>query len=148
MNEPDRLNERALRRLDELQLEVVRLDLLRSQDDRYELVVEQLLVRGIAAIERVARQLCEVRGASPEQLSDVVVDASVRLQLRLTRPVALPSVGTLAAQLASECVNALEIAPHERPRLADRAPRLRAVDARLGDALRSGRLKPKGGRDS
>jgi hypothetical protein len=148
MNEPDRLSESALRQLDDLQLEAVRLDLLRSDDERYELVVEHLLLRGIATIERVASQLCELRGASAEQLSDAVVDASLRLQLRLLRPVPLPSIDTLAAQLAGECVRALQIVPAERPRLAARPPRLRAMETQLGDALRSGRLKPKGGQDS
>lgn len=148
MNEPDRLTERDLRRLDDLQLEAVRLDLLRSGDERYELVVEQLLVRAITTIERTARELCELRSASAEQLSSAVVDATVRLQLRLCRPVPLPSVATIAAQLAAECVRALEVTPAERPRLAARPPRLRAIDTQLGDALRSGRLKPKGGTDS
>ena len=72
----------------------------------------------------------------------------MRLQLRLCRPVPLTGVATMAAQLAAECVSALEITPAERPRLAARPPRLRAIDAQLGDALRSGRLKPKGGTDS
>lgn len=148
MTEPHRLSERALRRLDELQLETVRLDLLRSGDERYELVVEQLLLRAISTIERTARELCELRGASAEQRSNAVVDATVRLQLRLCRPVPLPSVSALASQLAAECVRALQITPVERPRLAARPPRLRAVETQLGEALRSGRLKPKGGTDS
>ena len=65
MTEPDRLSERALRRLDDLQLEAVRLDLLRSGDERYELVVEQLLLRAITTIERTARELCELPARAP-----------------------------------------------------------------------------------
>ena len=148
MNNPGRLDERALRRLDELQLEAVRLDLLRSGDERYERVVEHLLVRGIAQIECVARELCKLRGLSADQLQAAVVDASVRLQLRLTREGPLPSIGTLSAQLAGECVAAREPAPAARPRLASRPPRLRAVETQLADALRSGRIKPQGGSDS
>jgi hypothetical protein len=145
MTNPYRLDERALRRMDDLQLEAVRLDLLRSSDERYEQVCEQLLVRGIGHVERVSRELCDLRGLSAEQHQAVVIDASVRLQLRLTREKPLASIATLAAQLTADCVAARTRTSQTRPRLAARAPRLRAVNTQLGDALRSGRLKPKGG---
>lgn len=148
MNDPNRLDETALRRLDDLQLESVRYDLLRSGDERYEQVAEHLLVRGIAAIERIARELCELRGATAEQLRRAVVDASVRLQLRLTRTEKQPSIETLAAQLASECVAALAPAPEQQPRLAARPPQLRAIETQLADALREGRIERRGGSDS
>lgn len=148
MNDPNRLDETALRRLDDLQLESVRHYLLRAGDERYERVAEHLLVRGIAAIERIARELCELRGANAEQLRRAVVDASVRLQLRLTRLEKLPSVETIAAQLASECVAALAPASEQRPRLAPRPPRLRTIETQLSDALREGRIERKGGSDS
>ena len=148
MNDPDRLDEAALRRLDDLQLESVRYDLLRSGDERYERVVEHLLVRGIAAIERIARELCQLRGGSADQLRTAVVDASVRLQLRLTREEKLPSIDTLAGQLASECVAALGPASDQRPRLASRPPQLRTIETQLADALREGRIERKGGTDS
>lgn len=148
MTNPHRLDEHALRCLDDLQLEAVRLDLLRSGDERYEQVCELLLVRGIAHIERISRELCDLRGLTAEQHRAVVVDASVRLQLRLTRETPLQSVTTLAAQLAAECIAARRLASEVRPRLAPRAPKLRAVEAQLTEALRSGRLKPKGGPNS
>lgn len=148
MNNPDPLNETALRGLDDLQLESVRYDLLCLGDERYERVVEHLLVRGVAAIERIARELCEMRGATADQLRNAVVDASVRLQLRLAREELLPCVETLAAQLASECVGALAPASEQRPRLASRPPRLRAIETQLADALREGRIERKGGSDS
>lgn len=148
MNDPNRLDDAALRRLDQLQLESVRYYLLRSGDKRYEYVVEHLLVRGIATIERIARELCAMRGATPEQLRTAVVDASVRLQLRLTREEKLPSVDTLAAQLASECVAVLAQASGRRPRLASQPPQLRAIETALGEALREGRIERKGGRES
>ena len=148
MNHPDPLDESVLRRLDSLQLESVRYDLLRSGDERYERVVEHLLVRGIAAIEPVARELCALRSATGEQLRSVVVDASVRLQLRLTREEKLPSVEALGAQFASECVTALGPTREERPRLASRPPQLRTIESQLSDALREGRIERKGGSDS
>lgn len=148
MNNPDRLNEAALRRLDNLQLESVRYDLLRTGDERYERVVEHLLVRGITAIERITRQLCELHGASLDQARDAVVDASVRLQLRLTRDQRLPSVEMLAAQFAQDCVGALRTTPDERPRLAVRPPQLQTVETALSDALRAGRIARRGGSDS
>lgn len=148
MNDPDRLDDTALRRLDDLQLESVRYYLLRAGDERYERVAEHLLVRGIAAIEGIARELCELRGANAEQLRRVVVDASLRLQLRLTRLEKLPSVETVAAQLASECVAALAPASEQPPRLASRPPGLRTIEGQLSDALREGRIDRKGGSDS
>lgn len=148
MNDPDRLNEAVLRGFDDLQLESVRYDLLRSGDERYERVVEHLLVRGVAAIERVARELCDLRGGTADQLRNAVVDASVRLQLRLTRQELLPSVEMLGAQLASACVAALVGQSEQRPRLASRQPRLRAIEAQLADALRDGRIERMRGSDS
>lgn len=148
MNDPNRLDEAALRRFDDLQLESVRYYLLRTGDQRYQHAAEHLLVRGIAAIERIARELCEMRGIGAEQLSKAVVDASVRLQLRLTREEKLPSIKTLAARFASQSVDALAPVPEDRPRLASRPPRLRTIETRLGDALNDGRIERTGGNDS
>ena len=151
MTNPHRLDERALRRLDDLQLEAVRLDLLRAGDERYEQVCELLLVRGIAHIELLSRELCGLHGLPASAHQAVVVDASLRLQLRLTRAAPLASIAALATQLAGECVAArtqVLQAPEARPRLAACAPQLRAVPVQIADALRSGRLKPKGGPNS
>jgi hypothetical protein len=148
MNDPYGLDDTALRRLGDLQLESVRYDLLRAGDSRYERVAEHLLVRGISVIEQVARELCDLRGLTDEQAQRAVVDASVRLQLRLTRSELLPSVEMLAARLASECIAALTPTTARRPRLAPRPPQLRTIEMQLSDALREGRIKRKGGRDS
>jgi hypothetical protein len=145
MSDTDRLDETALRSLDDLQLESLRLHLLRSGDERCECVVAHLLVRGIAAIERVARELCLLRGATAAQLRTAVIDASVRLQLRLTRSERLPSVDTLGALLAGECVAALGPASEQRPRLASRPPQLRAVATQRSGALRGGPIEREGG---
>lgn len=148
MNERDRLDDRWLRALDDVQLEGLRYDLLRSGDDRFAQAVEHLLVRGVAAIERIARELCELRGLDAGQHAQATVDASVRLQVRLAREDKLQSIMALAGQLARQCVDALDPAPAERPRLASRPPRLRTVEDELGDALTDGRLKRRGGTDS
>ncbi len=147
MNEHDRLNERWLRRLDDLQLEGLRYYLLRSGDERGEQAAEHLLTRGIAHIERVVAELGGVRGLRAEQITAATVDASVRLQLRLGREEKLPAVETLAGRLARECVEPLAPAASEPPRLTARPPGLRVEDA-LGEALADGRLKPNKGTDS
>ncbi len=148
MNDPDRLDEAALRRLNDMQLESLRYRLLSEGDVRYEHAAEHLLVRGIAAVERVARELCEMRGVGREQLTKAVVDASLRLQMRLAREEKLPSVESLAGQLATQCVDALGPEPTQPPRLASRPPQLRSIETQLGDALRDGRVRRKGGTDS
>jgi len=147
-NRPDRLDEAALRGLDDLALEGLRFDLLRDDDVRYEHVVEHLLARGIRAIERLASELGQLRGLGAEQHARVVVDASVRLQLRLARVERLPSVETLAGQLTVACCDAVSPAPFERPRLAARRPQLRTIESEIGDAVREGRLKPNRGEQS
>jgi hypothetical protein len=148
MNERDRLDERWLRGLDDVQLEGLRLDLLRSGDGRGEHVVEHLLVRAVAHIERVVAELGALRGLDADALAAATVDASVRLQLRLTREEKLPSVEILAGRFARESVEAIEPQSPEPPRLANRPPRLRTIDGALGDALADGRLAPNPGRDS
>lgn len=148
MNYPDRLDEAALRRLDDMQLESLRYRLLSEGDVRYEHAVEHLLVRGIAAIERIARELCELRGVGREQLTKVVVDATLRLHMCLSREEKLPSVEILAGQFATRCVDALAPAPIQPPRLASRPPQLRSIETQLGDALRDKRVRRKGGTDS
>jgi len=148
MNDPDRLDEAALRRLDDIQLESLRYRLLSEGDVRYEHVVEHLLVRGIGAIERIAAELCDVRGIGAEQREKAVIDASLRLQLRLAREERLPSLETLASQFATQCIDALGPAPDQPPRLASRPPQLRSIETQLGEALHDGRLRRKGGKDS
>lgn len=151
MNDPyrnDRLDEAALRRLDDLQLETLRFQLLDDGDVRYEHVVEHLLVRGIARIERLAAELGDLRQLGPDQVRDVVIDASVRLQLRLGRHERLPTIETLASDLTVDCLNAVSPEPAERPRLAPRRPQLRTIETQIGDAVRDGRITPNRGDQS
>jgi hypothetical protein len=148
MNDPhhnDRLDEAALRRLDDLQLETLRFQLLDGDDIRYEQVVEHLLVRGIARIERITAELGDLRQLGRDQLRDVVIDASVRLLLRLGRHERLPTIETLASDLTVDCLNAVSPKPAVRPRLAPRRPQLRTMETQIGDAARDGRITPNRG---
>lgn len=148
MNDRDRLNERWLRGLDDVQLEGLRLDLLRAGDRRAEHVVEHLLVRAIAHVDRVVAQLGALRGLDSGALQAATVDASVRLQLRLTREEKLPTIEVLAGRLARASVESIELGVPGPPRLAAKAPRLRTVEGALGDAIADGRLKPNKGMNS
>ncbi len=148
MNDRDRLDERWLRSLDDLQLEGVRYDLLRSGDRRAEHVAEHLLVRGLGHIERLVSELGTPRGLSAVQLRDATIDASVRLQLRLSRTEKLPAIEILAGRLAHASVQGFEPAEPALPRLVARAPRLRTIQGALSDSLLRGRLKPNQGSDS
>lgn len=145
MNDRDRLDERWLRSLDDLQLEGLRYDLLRCGDERYERAAEHLLVRGMAHIDRICGQLCELRGLDSGAHKEATVSASLSLQVRLTRAEPLQAVEVLAGRMARESVDAL--APYEPkpPRLVARPPRLRTIEGALSDALRSGRLRRRGG---
>lgn len=148
MNDHDRLDERWLRGLDDVQLEGLRYYLLRSGDVRGEQAAEHLLVRGIAHSERVVAELGALRGLDAEQITAATVDASVRLQMRLGREQKLPAVEVLAGRLARECVEPMAPASPTPPRLTARPPRLRAVEDALSEALADGRLKPNKGTNS
>lgn len=148
MNERDRLDDRWLRALDDVQLEGLRYDLLRSGDVRGEQAAEHLLVRGVAHVDRVVAELGTVRGLDADQIIAAAVDASVRLQLRLAREEKLPAIEILAGRFARESVEAIEPALPAPPRLAARPPRLRTVEGALGEALSDGRVKPNKGTNS
>jgi hypothetical protein len=148
MNDRDRLDERWLRGLDDVQLEGLRYDLLRSGDVRFEHAAEHLLVRGIAHVERVASELSALAGLDADQITAATVDASVQLQMRLAREEKLPAVEVLAGRLARERVEAMAPAPPTPPRMTARPPRLRTVEGALGQALADGRLKPNKGTNS
>ncbi len=145
MNDRDTLNERWLRSLDDIQLEGLRYSLLRSDDERYERAAEHLLVRGMAHIDRVCAELCELRGLDSGAHTKATVSASLRLQLRLAREETLPAIEVLAGRMARESVNVLAPSEPALPRLATRPPRLRTIEGALSDALRSGRLRRRGG---
>jgi hypothetical protein len=140
-------DEFALRRLDDLALEEVRVQMVADEDGRLDMVIRELVLRAVRTIESVCRTRGADRGLSREQVLKVVDDASVRLLLRLRRPDRQPAVSAMAAEIAADCVNAQEPAAPAPPRLAPRRPQLRVAD-QLGDALKRGRLRRNDWRNS
>jgi len=148
MNEFDELDDAQMAGLDDLQLEVTRLWMVRSEDRRLELALRHLVLRGLPVIARVSADLGAGRGLTQEQRAAAAEDAGVRLTLRLGRAEPLPSVGSLAAQLAADCIAAQSSAPESAPKLVSRRPQLRVVNDELGKALREGRLRRNNGQSS
>jgi hypothetical protein len=140
-------DELALRRLDDLALEEVRVQMVASDDSRLDIIIRELVLRAVRTIESVCRTRGDDRGLSREQVLKAIDDASVRLLLRLTRPDRQPAVSAVAAELAATCVDAQAPAATVPPRLAPRRPELRIAD-QLGAALKSGRLRQNDWRNS
>ncbi len=155
----------SLRRLDERALELRRFEFVLNLDDRREMVIDEMLRRGIDVIASEARRLGTSAGLSREQIVVAAEAASVMLQLRLSRPGTLRALSTEARELAAEAVEAR--APedqgpaelvHRRPDLRLVTPPLdvsddaeaetkpgqppRTVNERLTDALRRREIKP------
>ena len=139
--------ELALRRLDDLALEAVRVQMVGYGDGRLDLVIRELVMRAVRVIESVCRTRGNERGLSRDQILKSVDDASVRLLLRLKRPDHQAPVTAVAAEIAAACVHAQQPAAPAPPRLASRRPELRVADE-LGDALSDGRLRRNDWRNS
>src|SRR4051794_20135160 len=137
----------ALRRLDDLALEEVRVQMVADSDSRLDLVIRELVLRAVRTIESVCRTRGDDRGLSREQVLKAIDDASVRVLLRLERPDRQPAVSAVAAEIAADCVSAQEPAAPAPPRLAPRRAQLRVAD-QLGDALKRGQLRRNDWRNS
>lgn len=148
MNEFDELDDAQMAGLDDLQLEVTRLFMVRSADSRLELVLRHLVLRGLAAITRVCDDAAAAHGLTGEQRAAAIEDASVRLTLRLRRAESLPSVGALAAHLAADCIAVQHPETETAPKLVARRPQLRVVNDELGKALHEGRIRRNDGQSS
>jgi hypothetical protein len=140
MHDFDSNDERALRQLDDDQLEAIRIDMLADGDPRLESVVGMLAFRAVLVIERVSRKRGEERGLSRQQILRGIEDACYRLMLRLQRPDRQPAISSIAAEIATACADAQEPQPASPPMLAPRQPELR-VAKRLGDALDHGQIR-------
>lgn len=143
----DRNHERALHRLDDLALEEIRVSMLADGDERVDVIIRELALRAVAAIESVCRTRGSHRGLPAAQIERSIDDATARLLLRLGRPERQPPVTALAAQLAAACVEAQTPAPPTPPRLASRRPELRLADP-VEDALARGRVRRNDWRNS
>lgn len=143
----DRHDDHAFRRLDDLQLEILRAEMIADGDERLEVVIRSLVLRAVSVIEKVCHARGTARGLSRDQILKSIDDASVRLLLRLQRPDRQPAITAVAAEIAAACVDAQEPQPAATPRLAPRRPELRLAQG-LGDALKEGRLRPNNWRSS
>jgi hypothetical protein len=143
----ERHDEPALRRLDDLALEEVRVRMVADGDGRLDFVIRELVLRAVRAIESVCRTRGRDCDLSREQVLTAIDDASVRLLLRLKRPDRQPAVTAVAAEIAAACVDAQTRERSASPRLAPRRPRLRVAE-QLGDALERGRLRRNDWRNS
>lgn len=127
MNERDRLTDSALRHMDNVHLEVERLAALRRGDELFELILRQLVLRGMVYIERVSRRRGKRLGLSPRQIGLAIEDAGAQLPLRLARNDMLPTVEAIAARLAGEAIARQHARPLTAPQLVDARPHLRLV---------------------
>jgi hypothetical protein len=143
----DRHDELAIRHLDDVALEEVRLQMVADRDSRLDVVIRELVLRAVRVIESVCRTQGEGRGLSRQQILKSIEDASARLLLRLARHDRQPAVTAVAAEIAGECVAAQAPETPAPPRLATRQPRLRVVE-QLGEALKRGRVRRNNWRNS
>lgn len=143
----DPRDELALRRLDDLALEEVRVQMIADRGARLDVVIRELVLRAVRVIESICRTQGTERDLSNEQILKAIEDATARLLLRLARPDRLRGVTALGAEIADECVAAQTPQPTASPRLASRQPKLLVVD-QLGDAVKRGRLRRNNWSDS
>lgn len=140
-------DELALRRLDDLALEEVRVQMVSDHDSRLDVVIRELVLRALRVIGSVCGARGEDRGLSRQQILKAIEDASGRLLLRLARPDRQPAVTAVAAEIAGECVAAQVPETPAPSRLATPQPTLRVVKE-LGEALKRGRLRRNDWRNS
>ncbi len=121
-------DDHALRRLDEADLEVLRLRAVRDQDDeRFEAILGHLVARAIPVVD----DACRCRGAE-RKLSDSDIKSAIeftwaQLLMRLRRDEPLPPVSAIAGDLATTSIEAQVYNPPAPARLVSRHPQLRVV---------------------
>jgi len=137
----DPIEERAIEMLDDHQLEALRAKTVAADDERFECVLWNLCLRGVAVIERVCRARGEACGLSDQEIELAIEDAAARMLLRLSRVEPQPHVHALAAEIAAACVERPWPMQRGAPRLAPDAPQLRLVSG-LDEAIESGKVRP------
>lgn len=143
----DRHDETAIRRLDDLGLEELRVQMVADSDGRLDVVIRELVLRAVRVIESVCRTRGTARGLARERVLRAIDDASVRLLLRLKCPDRQPAVTAVAAEIAAASVDAQTPGTHPPPRLAPPRPELRVAE-QLDEALKRGRLRRNNWRNS
>jgi hypothetical protein len=145
MAEFNPIEEKAIEMLDDLQLEVVRMETVGDDDERFEFVIWNLCQRGLAVIERVCGVCGEARGLSEQEIELAIEDAAARMLIRLSRREPQPRIRALAAELAAACVERPWPSQKRGSRLAPRRPELRLV-SEFAEAIEQ--LRPNDWRNS
>jgi hypothetical protein len=141
MAEFDPIEEKAVEMLDDVQLEAVRAETVVANDERFEVVLWNLCLRGVAVIERVCRTRGEASGLGEQEIELAIEDASARLLLRLSRVEPQPQVHALAAEIAAACVERSWPLQKSAPRLSPRTPQLRFIRG-FEEAIETGQVRP------
>ncbi len=137
----DPIEEKAVEMLDDARLEAVRAETVAANDERFEFVLWNLCLRGVAVIERVCRARGEASGLSDREIELAIEDASARMLLRLSRLEPQPQIHALAAEIAAACVERSWPLQKSAPRLTARTPRLRLING-LDEAIETGKVRP------
>jgi hypothetical protein len=137
----DPIEEKAIEMLDDVQLEAVRAETVAANDERFEFVLWNLCLRGVAVIERVCRARGEASGLGDQEIELAIEDASARMLLRLSRLEPQPQIHALAAEIAAACVERSWPLQKSAPRLTARTPRLRLING-LDEAIETGKVRP------
>jgi len=137
----DPIEERAVEMLDDVELEAVRVKTVADNDERFEFVLWNLCLRGVAVIERVCRTRGEACGLGEQEIELAIEDASARMLLRLSRVEPQPQVHALAAEIAVACVERAWPLQRNTPRLTPRSPQLRLING-LDEAIETGQVRP------
>jgi hypothetical protein len=141
MAEFDPIDRRAVELLDDVQLEALRAKTVSADDERFEFVLWNLCLRGVAVIEKVCRTRGEACGLSEREIELAIEDAAARMLLRLSRLEPQPQVHALAAEIAAACVERSWPSQKHAPRLTHRTPHLRLISG-LDEAIETGRVRP------
>jgi hypothetical protein len=141
MAEFDPIEERAIEMLDDVRLEAVRAETVGDDDERFEFVLWNLCLRGMAVIERVCRARGEAFGLNEQEIELAIEDAAARMLLRLSRLEPQPQVHALAAEIAAACVERSWPSRRSGAQLTRQTPRLRLIKG-LDEAIETGQLRP------
>jgi hypothetical protein len=128
MLNPDDLDAERIAGLDDTDLEITRLHVLRHDDERWEIVVNQLALRAVPVISRVVREMAPDLGMTETMVRFAIQDASARVLTRIQRRSPIGPIRAEAASIAAQC--AREQPPRPGPKIT-RRPTLRVIKGTL-----------------